>query len=172
MQSKFADDTKLGEAVDSLEGREALQRDLDKLGVWATSALFCTWDRGNPGCLYRPGNERLESSDMNRNLGVLVNGQLNMSQQCPGSQEGQSGGIRQSITRQSKEGIVPLYSVLVWPHLEYGVHFCVAQYKKDIKLLETIQRRAMKMVNSLDEKLHAEWLRLLGLFSVEKNCDI
>lgn len=35
--SKFRDDTKLGDAVDSCEGREALLRDLNQVEVWANT---------------------------------------------------------------------------------------------------------------------------------------
>ncbi|GAB0190793.1 mitochondrial enolase superfamily member 1 [Grus japonensis] len=97
--SEFADDTKLGGAVDSVKGGEALQRDLDRLGNWAITnrmrfnkrkCWILYLGRGNPGYTYRLGDEMLETSHAERDLGGLGQQQVeHESTVCPGCQEGQ-----------------------------------------------------------------------------------
>ncbi|GAB0179896.1 cAMP-dependent protein kinase inhibitor alpha [Grus japonensis] len=134
--------------VDTLEGRDAIQRDLDRLERWARANCMkinkakCKvlhMGRRNPKHNYRLGGEWIEISPEEKDLGVVIDENLNMAWQCALTAQKANrvlSCIKRGITSRSREVILPLYSTLIRPHLEYCIQLWGPQYRRDMELLE------------------------------------
>ena len=108
---------------------------------------------------YRIGGTWLDGSTCERDLGVLADHCLRISQQCAAAAKKANtvlGCIHRGIASRPWEVIVPLYTVLGSPHLECCVQFWSSQYEKDTEALEGVQRRSTKMIRGLEAKSYEE----------------
>uniref|UniRef100_K7F0M3 Reverse transcriptase domain-containing protein n=1 Tax=Pelodiscus sinensis TaxID=13735 RepID=K7F0M3_PELSI len=177
---KFADDTKLGGIATALGDRVIIQNDLGKLEKWSeVNRMKVNKDkckvlhlgRNNKFHTYRMGSDCLGRSTAERNLGVIVDHNLNMSQQSDVVSKKANiilGCINRCVVSKTQEVILPLYSELVRPQLEYCVQFWAPHFKKDVEKLERVQRRVTRMIKDLENMTYEGRLKELGLFSLEK----
>ena len=102
-------------------------------------------------------------SDAERDLGVIIGGDLKVSKQCTKAAATANcvlGMMYRTISSRSKDIIVNLYKSLVRPHLEFCIQAWRPHYHKDIDLLERVQRRATRMIDGYKTIPYEERLRL------------
>jgi len=159
--SKFPDDTKLSDVADVLPGRDVVQKDLDSIQRSAHANLMkfnkakCKVLQpglGQSQTQIKAGQRMAESNPEEKDLGVSVHERFNMNQQFVLTAQNANCilGYKRSMTSRSRDVILPLSSAFMTSHQEYYIQFCGPQHKKDMKLLEQVQRRATRMIRGLE----------------------
>ena len=176
---KFADDTKVFRKIKSDADRQHLQDDLNKLIEWSEKwqMLFnfgkckCLHTgHGNENAQYTMGGTVLNTTVKEKDLGLTISADMKVSEQCgiAAAKANQILGlIRRNIVYKEKELIIPLYKTIVRPHLEYCIQAWRPYRKKDIDMLERVQRRATKMIPKLRNISYEMRLKECGLTTLE-----
>ena len=158
---KVADDTKVFRKIKNDADRQQLQDDLNKFTEWSEKwqILFnygkykCLHTRlGNEDAQYTMGDTVLNTTVKEKDLRLTINADMKVSEQCGiAAAKGNQirGLIRRNIMYKENELIIPLCKTIVRPHLDYWIQAWRPNRKKDIDILERVQRRATKIIQKL-----------------------
>jgi len=103
--------------------------------------------KSNSRCVCGLREELIERSLVEMDFGLLMNRKPGVSKQhalAAWKANSILGCIKRKVASRAKEEIVPLYSALVKPHLEYSIQACGPQGRKQVELLEWVQRRPQR----------------------------
>ena len=176
----FADDTKVYSKVDSLLETTELQKDIDNLVCWSKTWLLsfnaakCKVmhiGHGNHMGDYYMEDTKLQVVEGEKDLGVLTSNSLKFWKhiaKAAAMSNKKLGLLRHTFKHWTEESLSTLYKVYVRPHLEYYVQACAPILKRDVRVLEQVQRRATKLVPSLRNLSYEERLKLLNLTTLEE----
>jgi len=176
---KFADDTKLVGTVSSEVELEQLRTDLKRLYGWSIDwqVLFNTdkckvmhFGYKNTAAGYSLGDVNIQSGKEEKDLGIIINQTLKSSQQCIAAANSVNrtlGMINRTFVNKHSNIMLRLYQSLVRPKLEYCVQAWRPYLKKDIDLLQKVQRRATRLMTSDKSLSYIDRLQKFGLTTLE-----
>jgi hypothetical protein len=177
---KFADDTKGGKVIVSIEDKDKLQQALDSLCDWADKwGMSFNLDKckvmhvgtHNPAYEYYMRGVRLEVTEEEKDIGVAVTKNLKPSAQCSkaaGRASSVLGQLRRNFHYRDRYTFLRLYKQYVRPHLEFSAPAWSPWLQGDKDTLEKVQEKAVKMVAGLKGTTYLEKCAELGLETLEK----
>ena len=171
----FADDTKVYETT---ENCNSLQHDLNKICAWANKweltfnvdkCKVMHYGKSNGNFEYSMNSKKLCEVSEESDLGVTFQDDLKFNKHVSFKvQKANSilGLISRSFEYISRESYVQLYKALVRPHLEYGNAVWHPYLRKEIEMLENVQRRFSRLVPGLRDLQYSDRLKCLNLPSL------
>ena len=176
---KFADDTKLFGSCASQQDVMKIQNDLHTMFQWSQDwQMLFNVDKcksmhigkNNDHHVYTMNNTALTTTEEEKYLGVTIKNSLSSSQHTSNAVKKANrvlGIISRVFTCKSKEIMLPIYKSMVRPILEYGVQAWCPFLKKDIILLEKVQRRFTRMIPEIRHLSYNQRLKKLNLTTLE-----
>ena len=176
---KFADDSKLYGTVRNQEEVANFATDLETLCKWSKDWMMpfnvekCKvlhFGKHNPMHVHSINNVALKNVTEEIDLGVIVQGNLKVSEQCTKVVKAANrtlGMIKRTFSSRDSSIIVPLYKTLVRPQLEYCAQAWRPHLIKDITLLERVQQRALRMITGLNNLSYEQRLAKLDMTTLE-----
>ena len=125
----------------------------------------------NPAYNYTMNNIALTPVEEEKDLGVLIHNFMKTSRHCEEAVKKANkalGIIKRNIKYKTKFNIMQLYKSLVRPHIEYAVQFWNPHYRKDIVMVEKVQRRATTLIPELSYLSYESRLKELKLTTLEE----
>ena len=174
----FADDCKLFGNVTPGD-INTIQSDLSNFEEWSKvwqqpfNAKKCKvmhLGNKNPNHDYLLNGHTLEKIESEKDLGVVIDDSLKFHLQTAAATRKANqilGVIKRSYKTRDKNTMSTLYKSMVRPHLEYGNAIWGPFYAMDKKAVESVQRRATKLIPELRDESYAERLRILDIPSLE-----
>ena len=178
--AKFADDTKIGQTVETVEEVEQLQRALDGLCGWAedwcmqfnvSKCKVMHFGHGNRQHVYSMNGVPLEKTMEEKDVGVTVSSNLKPSAQCAraaNTARAVLGQVTRAFHYRDRHVFVRLYKQYVRPHLEFCTPAWSPWTAGDREKLENVQKKMVGMVSGLEGRHYVERLHELGLQSLEE----
>ena len=182
----FADDAKCWQPINHPGDTLLLQETIHKLEAWSSvwqlkfnhgKCHVMHHGRRNPQHPYQmhliEGSDQMENIgtvEEEKDLGVYFSPNLNFTQHAhkvAAKANRIIGLIKRSFVHLSKNVFVLLYKALVRPHLEYGSCVWNELSKRDASKLESVQRRATKLVPEARLLSYPDRLKYLGIPSLE-----
>lgn len=176
---KFADDMKMLVALNSQETKNVINQDISYLSLWAkkwqmefnlSKCKVMHYGRANSNEIFYMEGSLIEASNMEKDLGIYFSEDFKKYDHCNeiAKRCAKISGMIMRTFNNKNSGIMKiLYKSLIRPHIDYCSQVWRPSLKKDILIIERIQRRFTKRIEDCKGLSYEERLKKLNLTTIE-----